>query len=431
MNPGEFLTAQEAFNEYGPYDDRFYTSQGLDPNQQREAINKLNSYRKSVQSETETIEQLQKEQEEIANSFYKTQTEAKEIIKETEEKLYDNLGREIDPDKAEFLKNTKIVDSEKEQVLTLFHKSDSVFDKFDKEKLGKNSSGMSATGAYFKTDNTYVGVNSDGYMTQWYSNAERIFEPEKGFTEKEIDTIIDEFYYGLENKEKKEVKELLSKNDISTLLEKKYNGHIITGKENYYKLYNNPETRGFATEHLTAFREEKDFYDAVLNKLDYQAINKGDTVVILDTDTLIRANDEIKNSKELNDLINNNRPENERITLKHQEESNHIDDIIPNNIEDDVTEEIAKNERRLTTREIGESAKKSLNTKKLGIGLAIAGGALLLGGLSHKKKQNKQEKENNKPRPYRQGYGNMSYNQDLAYANGITNFSTGHSTYSL
>ena len=37
---------QKAFDKYGPNDDRFYTSQGLDPKEQKEAINKLNSKRK-------------------------------------------------------------------------------------------------------------------------------------------------------------------------------------------------------------------------------------------------------------------------------------------------------------------------------------------------------------------------------------------------
>ena len=40
------ITPQEAFDKYGPNDDRFYTSQGLDPKEQKEAINKLNSKRK-------------------------------------------------------------------------------------------------------------------------------------------------------------------------------------------------------------------------------------------------------------------------------------------------------------------------------------------------------------------------------------------------
>ena len=40
------LTPQEAFDKYGPNDDKFYTSQGLDPKEQKEAINKLNSKRK-------------------------------------------------------------------------------------------------------------------------------------------------------------------------------------------------------------------------------------------------------------------------------------------------------------------------------------------------------------------------------------------------
>lgn len=40
------LTPQEAFDKYSPNDDKFYTSQGLDPKKQKEAINKLNSKRK-------------------------------------------------------------------------------------------------------------------------------------------------------------------------------------------------------------------------------------------------------------------------------------------------------------------------------------------------------------------------------------------------
>ena len=42
----KILNPQEAFDKYGPNDDRFYTSQGLDPKKQKEAINKLNSKRK-------------------------------------------------------------------------------------------------------------------------------------------------------------------------------------------------------------------------------------------------------------------------------------------------------------------------------------------------------------------------------------------------
>ena len=43
----EKLTVKEAFDKYGPNSDEFYTSQGLDPVQQREKIEKLNSNRKS------------------------------------------------------------------------------------------------------------------------------------------------------------------------------------------------------------------------------------------------------------------------------------------------------------------------------------------------------------------------------------------------
>ena len=43
------ITSQKAFDKYGPNDDRFYTSQGLDPKEQKEAINKLNSKRKPLE----------------------------------------------------------------------------------------------------------------------------------------------------------------------------------------------------------------------------------------------------------------------------------------------------------------------------------------------------------------------------------------------
>lgn len=206
----KYLTAQEAFNKYGSDDDRFYTSQGLDPEEQKEAINKLNSGRKSVLSETETIEQLQKEQEDIAESFYQTQREAEQGLKE-------------------------------------YH------------------------------------------------------------------------------------------------------------------------------------------------KLDKQLAEK---------------------------------------TIK---ETENIEQKVISETEKTITKETAKQEEKLVTKEIGKSAKKSLNTKKLGIGLAIAGGALLVDGLSHKRKAKKQEKEANETYNtlYGQKYNNINYNQNLAYANGITNFSTGHSTYSL
>lgn len=47
------LTPQEAFDKYGPDDDRFYTSQGLDPIEQRKKINELNSKRKPVKTDEE------------------------------------------------------------------------------------------------------------------------------------------------------------------------------------------------------------------------------------------------------------------------------------------------------------------------------------------------------------------------------------------
>lgn len=50
INKDKKLTPQEAFDKYGPDDDRFYTSQGLDPKKQKESINKLNSKRENTKS---------------------------------------------------------------------------------------------------------------------------------------------------------------------------------------------------------------------------------------------------------------------------------------------------------------------------------------------------------------------------------------------
>ena len=87
------LTPQEAFDKYGPGDDRFYTSQGLDPKEQRAKINELNSKRKPVVSDEETLKQLHKETEEAAEQFYKTTKEAEDIIKEYKQKANSDVSK--------------------------------------------------------------------------------------------------------------------------------------------------------------------------------------------------------------------------------------------------------------------------------------------------------------------------------------------------
>lgn len=86
MNESEYLLSKEAFEKYGPDSDEFYTSQGLDPKEQRKIINELNSKRKPKLSDKEILNKLHNETEEAAEQFYKTTKEAQDIIREYKQK---------------------------------------------------------------------------------------------------------------------------------------------------------------------------------------------------------------------------------------------------------------------------------------------------------------------------------------------------------
>ena len=83
------LSPQEAFEKYGPDSDEFFTSQGLDPIEQRNAINELNSKRKPVVSDEEILNKLHKESEEAAEQFIKTTEESERLIEEINVQLED------------------------------------------------------------------------------------------------------------------------------------------------------------------------------------------------------------------------------------------------------------------------------------------------------------------------------------------------------
>ena len=82
-----FLTPQEAFDKYGPDDDMFYVSQGLNPEEQKLKINELNSKRKPVPSDEEILNQLHKETEEAAEQFIKTSEESEQILKDLKSEI--------------------------------------------------------------------------------------------------------------------------------------------------------------------------------------------------------------------------------------------------------------------------------------------------------------------------------------------------------
>lgn len=78
----KYLSSKEAFEKYGLDSDEFYTSQGLDPKEQRKITNKLNSKRNPTLSDKEILNKLHYDTEEAANQFRKTTKEANQIIGE-------------------------------------------------------------------------------------------------------------------------------------------------------------------------------------------------------------------------------------------------------------------------------------------------------------------------------------------------------------
>ena len=73
------LTPKEAFDKYGPDDDRFYTSQGLDPKVERKKVEKLNSKRKPVKTDKEILEDIAIKPEELDNFTKENEQLLKEI----------------------------------------------------------------------------------------------------------------------------------------------------------------------------------------------------------------------------------------------------------------------------------------------------------------------------------------------------------------
>jgi hypothetical protein len=89
------LTPQEAFDKYGPDDDRFYTSQGLDPIEQKKKIDELNSKREPLKTDKEKIDEVSIKSEEY-DKFVK---ENEDILFEAE-KLKEDISI-LDEDIAE------------------------------------------------------------------------------------------------------------------------------------------------------------------------------------------------------------------------------------------------------------------------------------------------------------------------------------------
>lgn len=88
--PSKNLTSKEAFDKYSPNDDRFYISQGLDPEEQKQAIYKLNSgreYEHYSDKDLYQLYQLREESKEAADKFLETTKELEKDIQQAEKEL--------------------------------------------------------------------------------------------------------------------------------------------------------------------------------------------------------------------------------------------------------------------------------------------------------------------------------------------------------
>lgn len=116
-------------------------------------------------------------------------------------------------------------------------------------------------------------------------------------------------------------------------------------------------------------------------------------------------------------------------------ETQSIKDVNFDDILEDAAKETAEQNSKLTNKTIQNTAKKALNTKKLGLGIAIGATVLLAGAAASaankKDKKEKKKQEEEKEKLKNANNNEIDYNQDLQYAQQITNFSRGHSTYRL
>lgn len=100
--PIKKLTSKEAFIKYGPNDDRFFTSQGLDPVQQRKKIEELNAPRNknTINNDVNGDESFidsdieDKKPESITNTQNITEQSTKETVEETIEQSAKNTVEE-------------------------------------------------------------------------------------------------------------------------------------------------------------------------------------------------------------------------------------------------------------------------------------------------------------------------------------------------
>ena len=182
-------------------------------------------------------------------------------------RLQDDLGREIDDNNSKLLKGTKLIDEQNKGILTLYHNSDAVFDKFDSSNSGKNQGTVLGNGNYLsiQQDGIYNSLEYGKYQTQWYANVQKILDVQnQKLGEEEAKYLIDQF--------------------------KKINPNK---SQSWYDSVYNKLTSGNVVDGLSDLRHQGIDTSKVLKELGYDAIKDGGQINIFDDDSIIRACDAI------------------------------------------------------------------------------------------------------------------------------------------
>lgn len=98
----------------------------------------------------------------------------------------------------------------------LYHNSDSVFDSFDMSKAGEHG-GLLGNGAYFSLTNsdTYSRADFGKYQTQWIANVQNIFDTFVGFSDEEIERIMQQYFSDKSEQIQKELRSALKSINVN------------------------------------------------------------------------------------------------------------------------------------------------------------------------------------------------------------------------
>lgn len=182
-------------------------------------------------------------------------------------KLQDNLGREIDENNSKLLEGTKLIDKQNQGILTLYHNSNEVFDKFDSSNSGTNQGMVLGAGNYlaFQQDSQYNNLEYGKYQTQWYANVQKILDVQnQKLGEEEANYLLEQF---------KKINPNKGKSWYDSVYRKLTSGDVIDG--------------------LSDLRYKGIDTSKALSELGYDAIKDGGQINIFNDDNIVRASNAI------------------------------------------------------------------------------------------------------------------------------------------